>query len=82
MTDEIEVDLGVRCMHVVLTNRMVLWNEQWNMLKIDRGVLVVGRAEGEGMTNVAAFGPNRWVEAYEAWSKGDHMMEADMEGAY
>ena len=82
MSEDVVIDLGVRCMHVLLGDRVVVWSDQWNMLKVDRGVLVVGHMDGEVMSATAVFAVGEWRQCYEAWSRGDHEIEAQVEGVF
>jgi hypothetical protein len=76
------VDLGVRCQHVLLESRVVVWNETWNHLRIEDGVVVVGCLTEDGLSSVAVFAPGEWRQVYEAWSAGDHEIEAQVEGVF
>ena len=82
VSEDVMIDLGVRCMHVLLSDRVVVWSEKWNMLKVDRGVLVVGRMEDEALSETAVFAVGEWRQCYEAWSRGDHEIEAQVEGVF
>lgn len=82
MSEDVVIDLGVRCMHVLLSDRVVVWSEKWNMLKVDRGVLVVGHTEDGALSETALFAVGEWRQCYQAWSRGDHEIEAQVEGVF
>ena len=82
VTDGEAIDLGVRCQHVLLESRVVVWSERWNHLRVERGVVVVGHLTEDGLSSMAVFAPGEWRQVYEAWSRGDHEIEADAEGVF
>jgi len=74
--------LGVRCLHVCLSDGEIIWREDWNHYEFKEGALVVGVLVGEDFKPALMLNRDQWCFLYETWSDGDHEFEADSKGRW